>query len=109
MNTKEPGQERFVSEELSPVPDALDLSQSSPGEPAIPRQFRWRRATVEIRQVLRKWTSTSGCRHGSGEQYVRRHWYEIVTTDDRHMTLYFDRQARSSRERKKRWWVYSAE
>ena len=33
---------------------------------------------------------------GSREQYLRKHWFKIRTKDHQVMTLYFDRQARST-------------
>lgn len=97
--------EHFVSEAIHPLPASFEFNGSGPGEPAIPRRFRWRKEIIGIAFVVRKWTSTSSCRHGSGEQYVRRHWYEMATDDGRRMILYFDRQPKSFRHRKKRWWV----
>ncbi|NQU41698.1 hypothetical protein HQ520_00320 [bacterium] len=47
------------------------------------------------------------CWSGSGERYVRKHWFRIRTTDGQEMKLYFERQARSAREAKKRWWLHS--
>lgn len=99
--------EQFVGERITPVPGALDFSSSAPGEPALPMEFTWRGEQVKIREVSRRWKSASGCRGGSNEQYVRKHWYEIQTTDGRQMKIYFDRQARSRRQRKSRWWLYS--
>jgi phosphoribosylglycinamide formyltransferase-1 len=57
--------------------------------------------------VLDTWKTTSACRHGSGERYVRKHWARIRTADGTVMTLYFERQARSRRELKTRWWLYT--
>lgn len=99
--------ERFISEQLRPIPEALDFAGAAPGEPAIPRKFQWRGDTVEIAEVTRKWKSTSPCTHKSGERYVSRHWYDITTVDGRYLRIYFERQARSRRDSKKRWWVYS--
>ncbi|MDX9867860.1 MAG: DUF6504 family protein [Kiritimatiellia bacterium] len=99
--------ERFISEPLRPIPEAVEIAGAAPGEPAIPRKFQWRGDTVEIAEVTRKWKSTSPCTHKSGERYVRRHWYDITTADGRYLRIYFERQARSRRDRKKRWWVYS--
>jgi len=99
--------EEFISEVIKPLPEELDLSQSSPGEPALPRKFYWRKETVEIAEVVRKWKSSSPCVHGSGDLYVRRHWYEIMTTDGREMKIYFDRNTKPLRNAKRRWWMFS--
>ncbi len=98
--------ERFISEEIKPVPAALELS-SRPGEPALPRRFLWDGDEVTISLVHRTWKTTSACTHGSGERYVRRHWYEIETEDGIRMILYFDRKPASSRQTRKRWWLFS--
>lgn len=99
--------EEFISEEIKPVAEELDYGQSAPGEPAIPRKFRWRGETIEIASVLYKEKSTGACTHGSGERYVRKHWYDVRTTDGRQMRIYFDRRPASFRQRKKRWWLFS--
>jgi phosphoribosylglycinamide formyltransferase-1 len=99
--------ERFVSEQLRPFPEELNITSAVAGEPAIPRKFKWRGDTIEVAEVIRKWKTTSPCTHGSDERYVRKHWYEIETVDGRYLRIYFERQARSRRERKKRWWVFS--
>ncbi|MBT7300722.1 MAG: cytoplasmic protein, partial [Victivallales bacterium] len=44
------------------------------------------------------------CHHGSSEQYVRRHWFRVETTDGSEMRIYFDRQPRPGAN-KKRWWL----
>jgi hypothetical protein len=99
--------ERFISEAIEPLPEDFDFSQSAAGEPAIPRRFQWRSETLELVEVTRRGKSTSPCTHGSSERYVRRHWYDIITGDGRRLRIYFDRQAGSSRRRKRRWWIYS--
>jgi len=98
--------DRFVGEEIRPVAEALEASGAAPGEPAFPRAFTWQGETVRTVEVLRRWKSTGPCRHGSGERYVRRHWYEIRTEDNRRMTIYFDRQAQG-RSLRKRWWLFT--
>ncbi len=99
--------ERFVSEEIKPMPGEFDFPRAAPGEPAIPRRFRWRGAILEVADVKGQWKDTAPCTHGSGERYVRRHWYDIVTSDGRAMRLYFERKVRSPREAKRRWWIFS--
>jgi len=99
--------EEFISEEIKPLPEFLDISQSAPGEPALPQKFHWRGEAVEIAEVLRKWKSASDCTHGSDDRYVRRHWYDIRTTDGRQMRIYFDRNTKPSGHKKRRWWMFS--
>lgn len=71
------------------------------GEPGLPSAFEWRAETLEIKAVLKVWRSTKEDR---GDNYLARHWYEIETTDGRHCTIYFDRQAKAG---KHRWWLYT--
>jgi hypothetical protein len=76
------------------------------GEPGLPREFHWRGERLEIVSVLRCWKQTGQCRHGSGEQYLRRHWYEVVTTGHGVARIYFDRTQRGGRKTP-RWWLFS--
>ena len=99
--------ERFVGEEIRPLKEEFDYSASEPGEPALPRKFQWREETIEILHILKRWKSTSACRHGSTDRYVRKHWYQIRTTDNRVLTIYFDRQFMIPRGQKRRWWLFS--
>ena len=77
------------------------------GEPGFPRRFRWRGQEYELRGVLEKWKEAGPCRSGGREQYVRKHWFRIRTAGDVEMTVYFERQSRSRRESKTRWWLHS--
>jgi hypothetical protein len=58
-----------------------------------------------VQQVLEEWKEAGDCRHGSGERYVRKHWFRIRTTEDLEMKIYFERQRRSSGG--SRWRLYS--
>ena len=98
---------QFVGEPLEPVAGTMDTRRMARGEPGLPKRFVWRGAEHEVAEVLEQWKETSGCRHGSDEQYVRKHWYRIRTAGGLEMKLYFERQARSGRERMKRWWVHT--
>lgn len=95
---------RFVSEAITPVDASFATSSMAAGEPGLPLRFRWRDTDYEVARVLATWKTTGGCRSGSGEQYVRKHWFSLETTDGTQMEIYFDRQARS-RHSKKRWWL----
>lgn len=94
----------FVSEPVAPVEGSFDASTMAAGEPGLPMRFVWRGAEYEVAQVLEKWKTAGPCKHGSGEQYVRRHWYRVVTTNGAQMELYFDRQPRA-RQKTQRWWL----
>ena len=98
--------EEFISETIEPVGETFDAARMSAGEPGVPRQFRWRSRTVQIAQVVRAWRETGPCHHGSGERYVRKHWFEVLTDSGDTMTIYFERQPRS-RNKKTRWWLFT--
>jgi len=100
--------EEFISEAIEPVRETIDASRMAAGEPGLPRQFRWRSEIISIARVLKTWRETGPCRHGSGEQYVRKHWFEVSTDSGATMRIYFERQARSA-NKKKRWWLFSME
>ncbi|MEJ2658209.1 MAG: DUF6504 family protein [Desulfobacterales bacterium] len=98
--------DRFVSEVIRPAGPTFDTSRMAAGEPGLPREFVWRGRTIKIAAVLRTWRETGKCRHGSPELYVRRHWFEIATTADSTMKIYFDRQPREKRKND-RWWLFT--
>lgn len=97
--------DRFVSEPIRPVVATSDTARMAAGEPGLPTEFVWRGRTIRIAAVLRTWRETGPCRHGSGERYVRKHWYEVETVADGRMKLYFERQPQPGR--KPRWWLFS--
>ena len=99
--------EEFVSEEIQPVPGTFDASGMAAGEPGLPGRFLWQNREYAVADVLEKWKSTGRCRTGSEEYYVRRHWFRARVESGEIMTIYFERQPRSPRERLKRWWLYS--
>ena len=100
--------ERFVSEPIDPVTETSDTSRMAIGEPGLPRQFVWRGRVVEITRVLRSWRRTGPCRHGSGEQYVRRHWFRVRTRSGAVMTLYFDKGSHGKRK-EMGWFLYAVQ
>jgi len=98
--------ERFVSEVIRPVVATCDTARMAVGEPGLPREFVWRGQTIKIEAVLRSWRETGKCRHGSPELYVRKHWFEVATTSNSKMKIYFDRQPRE-RRKNDRWWLFT--
>lgn len=98
--------ERFVSEPLQPADRDWDAAAMAAGAPGLPAAFRWRGQTLVVQAVLRGWRETGPCRHGSGERYVRKHWFEVLTDDGRTVKLYFERQPRR-RGGSARWWLYT--
>jgi hypothetical protein len=98
--------ERFISEVIRPVGTTFDTSRMAVGEPGLPREFKWRERTIKIAAVLRTWRETGKCRHGSPELYVRKHWFEVATTSNTTMKIYFDRQPRK-KQISDRWWLFT--
>ena len=86
--------ERFVSEAIKPVTATCDTARMAAGEPWLPAEFVWRGRTITVAAVIRTWRETGPCRHGSGESYVRKHWFEVETTACGIITIYFDRRPR---------------
>ncbi len=103
MNTAE----RLISETIKPVTSTCDTTAMAAGGPGLPRQFVWQGRTVDIKEVVAVWRETGRCRHGSPEQYVRKHWFEVETTMGR-MKIYFERQPRRGKGRSPdRWHLFS--
>ncbi len=99
--------EEFVGERIVPVPGMLHTLGMTRREPGLPRRFTWRGEQCEVAEVVERWKQTGPCTSGSGERYVRKHWFRVRTTDGREMVLYFERQARRGRQQKSRWWLYT--
>lgn len=98
--------EKFVGEAVFPVASTCDTSRMAVGEPGLPREFIWRGRRIEVAAVRRTWRETGTCRHGSPERYVRKHWFEVITTTRDIMKIYFERQPRRGK-RGPRWWLFS--
>ena len=98
--------EQFIGEAIRPDAETLDTSRMAAGGPGLPDVFRWKTRIIRIAKVVRAWRETGPCRHGSGEAYVRKHWFEVVTDAGQIMKIYFERQPRSGRNRT-RWWLFS--
>jgi hypothetical protein len=97
--------ERLVSGGLRPVADAGFLGTPRVGEPGLPSAFQWGKRALVLREVLDQWKESGPCSSGGGERYVRKHWFRVRTVDDAVLTLYFERQAKTSVKR--RWWLYT--
>ena len=101
--------EKFISESITPVPGTSDTTAMTRGEPGLPGRFLWRGQEYEVAAVGEVWKESGPCRSGSSEQYLRKHWFKFETTQGLKMTVYFERQARSQRQNKTRWWLYTIE
>jgi hypothetical protein len=109
MKSNETSGDRFVGELIRPVPGTFDAAMMARGSPGLPRKFVWRQHEYEVAELLQTRRSLGPCRHGSGEQYVRRHWFTVRTTNGATMTLYCDRQARRGQSAKARWWLFTTD
>lgn len=98
--------DEFLGESLVPDTTTADTRRMARGEPGLPTIFGWHDETVEIVCVHDAWHDTGPCRHGSGEKYVRRHWFDVETARHGRLKIYFERQARGGKSAP-RWWVYS--
>lgn len=97
--------EKFIGEAIRPVEGTMDALAMSRGGPGLPAKFVWRTKEYTVAETLETWKETGDSREGPGEQYRRKHWFRIRTTDGRTMKLYFERRARSGNQRKSRWWL----
>jgi len=99
--------EQFICEPITPAPGTADARSMARGGPGLPRRFIWRGRQFEVEAVLATRRSLGPCTSGSGEMYVRKHWFTFRTTSGETMTVYFDRQARRGHSPKARWWLYT--
>ena len=97
--------ETFVGEPIYPEDDSFSVSPMATGKPGLPRTFSWKGEKFSVLEILQEWKEAGDCRHGSGERYVRKHWFRIRTTENLEMRIYFERQARTSGG--SRWRLYT--
>ncbi len=98
---------QLISEPIQPI--ELANTAMAAGEPALPMRFRWREEECKIAEVVEKHREFQPEGHRAGnEKYLRKHWFEVITTTGQRMRLYCERQARS-RNAHQRWWLYSIE
>lgn len=99
--------EEFISEPIEPVTGMFDAAAMTRGEPGLPKRFKWRDEEYTVADLLEAWKETGPCRSGGPEKYLRKHWFKIKDENGLEMTIYFERQARSKRQSKIRWWLYT--
>ncbi len=97
--------ETFIGEAITPEDLSFPVSPMTMGKPGLPRTFSWKGRRFSVIEVLEEWKESGDCHHGSGERYVRKHWFRVRTTEDLEMSIYFERQARSGGG--SRWRLYS--
>lgn len=97
--------ERFIGEAITPEGVSFAPSTMATGAPGLPQTFLWRRKKFSVLAVVERWKDCGDCRHGSGERYVRRHWFRVQTAEGPEMNIYFERQGRPGS--RARWRLYS--
>lgn len=97
--------ETLISESIAPVKGAFTVLPMAIGEPGVPQKFSWRKKQFIVVEILEKWKELGDCKHGSGERYLRKHWYRLRTDSNLEMKIYFERQSRSPA--RSRWRLYS--
>lgn len=98
-----PSRPVFVSERIVPEFGSFDIAGLARGEPSVPRAFAWRDSRFEVARITGTKRATGEDR---GDVYVRRHYYDVETSDALRMSLYFERNP-SDRHRRKAWWLYT--
>lgn len=101
--------EEFISEPIQPGSGTFHSQSMVKAEPGLPQRFRWRDQEYTIVEVLQVWKESGPDKDGSGQMYLRKHWYKVRTEPDLIMNIYFERQSRSKSQTKKRWWLYTLE
>jgi hypothetical protein len=101
----DPMNETFIGEGITPADVSFSASTMATGKPGLPRKFSWKDKSFSVLEVLEEWKESGDCRHGSGERYVRKHWFRVKTSEGHEMKIYFERQGRSSGGA--RWRLYS--
>jgi phosphoribosylglycinamide formyltransferase-1 len=80
--------EKLVSEPVTPVAGSFNAAAMASGEPGVPMAFSWRGADYRVASVLDSWKNLRGCRNGSEEKYVNKHFFRVETETGEIMTLY---------------------
>jgi Family of unknown function (DUF6504) len=91
---------KFVSRPITPAGEGF-ITPATGGEPPVPAAFIWNDQTLEVTAVVRSWRSTKGDR---GDNYLKRHWFELETAAGARIEVYFDREARRGAPQ---WWLYT--
>ncbi|QQE11040.1 cytoplasmic protein [Planctomycetota bacterium] len=97
--------EQFVSEPITPKPGTFNASAIARGEPGLPTHFTWRKEEYRVDEILEVWKASTA-EGGSGEMYLRRHYFKVRTTSRHVMTLYCERQQKR-KNAKARWFLYT--
>lgn len=100
--------EKLICESVIPLFDGSggDTVMAA-GEPVVPGAFVWRGDTYPVLHVLEAGKGLGPCTHGSGERYVRKHWYRFASSGGLVFRVYFERRPRARGAASKRWWLYT--
>jgi len=99
----------FVSEAIKPDRLSFDAAAMAAGVPGLPTGFTWRDRHFEIAAILSSWKESEGCSHGSGERYLRKHFWQVKTRSGETLTVYAVRRVKRGEDPKQRWWLYTIE
>lgn len=92
---------RFLSKPIVAEGGSFDVEAMSHGEPSLPSQFRVDDEVLVVGAVNKTWRSYKEDR---GDTYLKRHWFEFMTGDNRTTVVYFDRGARRGASR---WFLFT--
>ncbi len=76
-----------MREPIVPEPGSFMTESMATGVPGVPRRFTVQGTPYEVARVLGIRKDTGPCTSGSGERYVRRHFFDVETTSGERMTL----------------------
>jgi RimJ/RimL family protein N-acetyltransferase len=93
----------FVGERITPHTGLFGVAALARGEPEVPKAFVWRGQVYTVARTLHHRKAMGQDR---GDFYVRRHYYDVETSDALRMRLYFERNP-SDRSKQKAWWLYT--
>jgi len=96
----------FISEKLQAITETMDAARMAIGEPGLPEEFFWRGRRIKVARVLKQWKDTRPCRHGSGERYNDKYWYELELTSGEVAKVYFLRPNKNNLK-DAGWWLFT--
>lgn len=99
----------FISEPITPDARTFDAAAMATGVPGLPTGFTWRDRHFQIDAIISSWKESESCTHGSGERYLRKHFWKVRVMTGETMTLYALRKVKRGENPKQRWWLYTIE
>ncbi len=95
----------FVSEPISPIAGTFGTAGMANGAPGIPEGFVRNGKTSRMTEVLGAW-KLARPEPGSGEMYVRRHYYRLRMDDGETWVVYCLRGSTRSGAARQRWFLH---